>query len=277
MADTMTDQPATDTPPLQRLLDAYLAQHLARPLRRAWLAAILKKVIAVDAMRACLDSLKGLSDFEAVAALIAYTGLSIRYEHTERIPPRGRVLVVANHPLGTADVLLMLQCVHHVRNDVRVVINKWGPQILPHIARLCLPVDRYSTFDPEARSRIRDALQQEQAVILFPAGGISKLTVRGIRDHPWKHGAVHFARDCQVDILPVHIVGRSSRLFLSLPRKLRHFFVARDMLYPVRQCITVHVGPVIPHARFGTGEVQALTQWLQHTVDALAKTPASLH
>lgn len=271
----MPDQPATDTPPLEPLLDAYLAQHLARPLRRACIAGVIKKVIAVDAMRACLDSLKGLSDFEAVAALIAYTGLSIRYKHTERVPPRGRVLVVANHPLGTADVLLMLQCLHRVRDDVRVVINKWGPQVLPHIARLCLPVDRYSTFDLAARSRIRDALQQEQAVILFPAGGISKLTVRGIRDHPWKHGAVHFVRDCQADLLPVYIAGRSSRLFLSLPRKLRHFFVARDMLYPVRQPITVHVGRVIPHARLATGEVQALTQWLQHTVYALARTPSS--
>jgi putative hemolysin len=271
----MTEQSATDTPPLQRLLDAYLAQHLARPLRCACIVGVLKKVLAVDAMRTCLDSLKGLSDFEAVAALIAYTGISVHYAHSARIPPRGRVLVVANHPLGTADVLLMLQCVHRVRNDVRVVINKWGPQILPHIARLCLPVDRYSTFDLEARSRIREALQQEHAVILFPAGGISKLTVRGIRDHPWKHGAVHFARDCQADILPVHISGRSSRLFLSLPRKLRHFLVARDLLYPVRQRITVHVGPVIPHTRLATDEVQTLTQWLQHTVYALARTPTS--
>lgn len=226
----------------------------------------------VDAIHDFAQSIGYLSGFAAVDAIIARSGLSVSYEHTQHIPPHGRLLVLANHPVGAADVFLMLQCLHHIRHDVQVVINKLGPLIVPQIAPLCLAVDRYSRFNADARCRIRAALQQERAVVLFPAGGISKLTIRGIRDHTWKHGAVHFARDCRADVLPVYISGRSSLLFLALPRKLRHFLVARELLAPVRQHITVRVGSLIPYQELIDGDIVEVTQQLQRTVYALAAT-----
>lgn len=272
----MDAQPATEPPVLEQLLEAYVEQHLGRSLCRSWIKAVLKKIMALEDLRHLLVTLKGLTDFDAVEAILRRLAFSVQYTHTERIPRRGRLLVVANHPVGAADVFVMLQCLHHVRDDVRVVINKLGPQIVPPIRRLCLPVDRYSAFDPEARSRIRAALLQEQAVILFPAGGISKLTWRGIQDHRWKPGAVHFIRDCQTNVLPVYIAGRSSLPFLCLPRKVRHFLVARDMLHPVRQHITVDVGTPVAYTTLATGDVESATQQLQQTVYALAKRPPAL-
>lgn len=224
----------------------------------------------VDAIHPFVQNIGHLSDFAAVDAIVAHSGLSVSYKHTQHIPPHGRLLVLANHPVGAADVFLMLQCLHHVRRDVQVVINKLGPLLVPQIAPLCLAVDRYSSFNTEARCRIRAALQQERAVILFPAGGISKLTMRGLRDHAWKHGAVHFARACRTDVLPAYISGRSSMLFIALPRKLRHFLVARELLAPVRQHITVRIGTLIPYQELMDGDIAEVTQQLQRTVYALA-------
>lgn len=265
-----------DSAEFDRLIEAYFEKHLPRPLRRPWLKSALRKFMAVDELRAVLDQMTGLTGFAAVDAIIERAGLSVGYENRERIPPRGRLLVVANHPVGAADIFFMLQCLHRAREDVRVVVNRLGPLLVPHITELCLAVDRYSGFDAEARARISAALQQEQAVILFPAGGISKPTLRGIRDHPWKHGAVHFLRDCRADVLPVHISGRSSLLFLSLPRKLRQALVAREMVNPVAQHITVRVGRPIAHGEFSQGDVAALTRRLEKAVYALARprTPA---
>lgn len=270
----MPEQPAPNTPPFEQLLEAYFANHLPRLLHRAWVTSAIKQIMQIDEIRAFVEALSPLCGFAAVDAIIARTGLSVRYENTQAIPPRGRLLVLANHPLGAADVFLTLQCLHHVRHDVRVVINKLGPLIVPQIAPLCLAVDRYATFNHAARSQIRAALHHEQAVILFPAGGISKLTIRGVHDHRWKHGAVHFVRDCQADVLPIYITGRSSLFFLSLPRKLRHFLVARELLYPVRQHITVRVGSVIPYQRLTTGEVATIAQQLQKHVYNLAAIPS---
>lgn len=259
-----------DTSSFEQLLETYFTRHLPRPLRRRWLMSGLRQMMQVDAVHAVVDSISQLSDFAAVDAIIARSGLLVRYEHTQRIPPCGRLLVLANHPLGAADVFLLLQCLRHARHDVQVVINKLGPLIVPQIAALCLAVDRYSRFNADARARIGAALQQQRAVVLFPAGGISQLTLRGIRDHPWKHGAVYFARQYRADVLPVHIAGRSSLLFLALPRKLRHFLVARELLAPVRQQITVRVGSLIPYQALLDGDVARVTQQLQRTVYALA-------
>jgi putative hemolysin len=258
-----------DTSPFEQMLEAYFDNHVSRLLRGRWSTATLRWIMQVDAIRTFVKSIEQLSDFAAVDAIVARSGLSVRYEHTQHIPPRGRLLVLANHPVGAADVFLMLQCLHHVRDDVQVVINKLGPLIVPQIAPLCLAVDRYSSFNSDARCRIRAALREERAVILFPAGGISKLTLRGIRDHAWKHGAVHFARDCRSDVLPVYIAGRSSLLFLALPRKLRHFLVARELLAPVRQHITVRVGSLMPYQELIDGDVAGVTQQLQQAVYAL--------
>jgi putative hemolysin len=266
----MPEQPDPNIPPFEQLLETYFANHLPRLLRRTWVTSAIKQIIMINEIRAFVEAIKPLAGFAAVDAIVARTGLSVSYENTQNIPSRGRLLVLANHPVGAADVFLMLQCLHHVRHDVQVVINKLGPLIVPQIASLCLAVDRYATFNQDARCRIRAALDQEQAVILFPAGGISKLTIRGVRDHRWKHGAVHFVRDCQADVLPIYIAGRSSLLFLSLPRKLRHFFVVRELLHPVSQHITVRVGSVIPYRRLATGEVAGIAQQLQKHIYDLA-------
>lgn len=261
-----------DTSSFEQLLETYFAHHLPRPLRRRWLTSIIRQLMQVDAMQAVVESISQLSNFAAVDAIIARSGLSVSYDNTQRIPPHGRLLVLANHPLGAADVFLMLQCLRRARQDVQVVINKLGPLIVPQIAPLCLAVDRYSSFNADARARIRAALQQERAVVLFPAGGISKLTLRGIQDHPWKHGAVRFARQCRADVLPVHITGRSSLLFLALPRKLRHFLVARELLAPTRQHIVARIGSLIPYQTLVDGDIAGVTQHLQRTVYALATT-----
>ncbi len=276
ITEAMTERSTVESAEFDRQMEAYFEKHLPLPLRRPWVESALRKLMAVDELRAGLDGMTGLTGFEAVDAIIERAGLSVSYENCERIPPRGRLLVVANHPAGAADVFLMLQCLRRAREDVRVVINKLGPLLVPHITELCLAVDRYSRFDADARTRISAALRQEQVVILFPAGGISKPTLRGIRDHPWKHGAVHFVRDCQANVLPVHISGRSSLLFLSLPRKLRQALVAREMVHPVAQHITVRVGQPVPYGKLADGDVEALTRQLREAVYALARprTPA---
>ena len=70
--------------------------------------------------------------------------LKIEYIAVDRdiknIPSKGRVIIVANHPLGGLDGLALLQLVSRVRRDVRIVVN----DLLLHISQLnnlSLPVD----------------------------------------------------------------------------------------------------------------------------------------
>ena len=49
----------------------------------------------------------------------------------ERIPTAGRVVIVANHPIGTLDGLALLHLVRKLRSDVKVVANELLMEIKP--------------------------------------------------------------------------------------------------------------------------------------------------
>ncbi|MEQ9210424.1 MAG: GNAT family N-acetyltransferase, partial [Pseudomonadales bacterium] len=42
----------------------------------------------------------------------------------ENIPKQGRFVLVANHPIGSLDGLALLQLVHSIRPDVKIVANQ---------------------------------------------------------------------------------------------------------------------------------------------------------
>lgn len=82
--------------------------------------------------------------------------------------------MVANHPLGMQDALALLQLIGSVRLDVSILGNDWLATV-PQLGRLRLPVD---VFGKGAASQLRGiyrALDDGQALIIFPAGEVSRM------------------------------------------------------------------------------------------------------
>ena len=48
----------------------------------------------------------------------------VRHDEIKNIPVTGRVLIVANHPLGGLDGLALLRLVGKIRRDVSIVVNE---------------------------------------------------------------------------------------------------------------------------------------------------------
>ncbi len=150
----------------------------------------------------------------------------------EHIPESGPCLIVANHPLGGLDALALLKCVGDVRRDVRIVAN----EILSEVAglsNLLLPV-RILGGAPTVSSLqlIAAALREGQAVIVFPAGEVSRLSPRGIRDGRWQQGFVNLAERSAATLVLAHIDARNSALFYGLStlyRPLGAALLAREL------------------------------------------------
>src|SRR5690606_1971397 len=87
----------------------------------------------------------------------------------ERIPVQGRLVIVANHPMGSLDGLAVLKMVADIRPDVRVVANEVLYALEP-LRSVLLPVDNltHKTRKDNIRA-INDWLEQEGVVIIFPA------------------------------------------------------------------------------------------------------------
>jgi len=224
-------------------LPGYLAWCLDYPL----VLKIIGKLLCVEEVLKLKDKYKDISNFDLVNTIIDYVGLTGIYENIKKIPPYGRLLVVANHPLGGADWLLLLQCLKTVREDIKVVINKDVHTLIINMRDLFIPVDSYATFNELARKQIGESLEKEEAVIIFPSGGISIMTIKGVRDRKWKCGVAFFSREHHSDILPVFIGGRFNLSFYFYPMRLRRFLLLRNLLYPPVQKVKLVIGDVISH------------------------------
>jgi hypothetical protein len=108
---------------LQRRFPAWFAgarRHLTVPAVRS-----LSRLSRIDAINAFLKASAHRRGMDFVDASLDFLNCRYLLDHVERerIPERGRVVIVANHPLGAIDALALLRAVGEVRRDVRVLAN----------------------------------------------------------------------------------------------------------------------------------------------------------
>lgn len=215
---------------------------LARPLLRT-----LGRWSRLDEAYGFLAENAHLRDFAFVDAAMDF--LQLRYEVAPeacgRIPPHGRLLIVANHPSGALDALALLHCVGSVRRDVKIVANDFLAGI-ESLRNLLLPV-RILGGQPGADSlrAVEQALAEEQCVIVFPAGEVSRLGPRGVTDTRWRRGFLRFAHASAAPVLPVRIQARNSMLFYgasALFKPAGTALLAREMFKRGQRRIGLRIG-----------------------------------
>ncbi len=186
-----------------------------------------------------------LEGYDFVEAALRYFDFSLRVRTTERvrIPSTGRVVIAANHPIGSLDGLALLQLVREVRGDVKVVANDMLTT-LDVLKPVLLPVNNMGGNTPRKNLReLKAHLEADGAVIIFPAGEVSRLGPKGIKDGTWQPGFIKIAKATKAPILPVFIGGRNSLIFYGISliaKPLSTLWLVREMFKqrrcPRRQC-----------------------------------------
>lgn len=213
---------------------------IARPLLRT-----LGRWSRFDTLDHFLAESGHLRDFAFVDASLEHLQARYAVEAGGRIPERGRLLIVANHPSGALDALALLHHVGSVRRDVRIVANDLLSMLEP-LAGLLLPVRILGgRASSDSLRAIEQALAQEQCVIVFPAGEVSRLGLRGVRDGRWQRGFVRFARKTGAPVLPVRIQARNSALFYgasALFKPAGTALLAREMYAHRHRPLSLRIG-----------------------------------
>ncbi|MFN8829510.1 MAG: lysophospholipid acyltransferase family protein [Labrys sp. (in: a-proteobacteria)] len=150
--------------------------------------------------------------------------LRIRLEIDEAawstIPREGPLLLIANHPFGVVDGLLMGYIATSLRRDVRIMTHSLLCQP-PELQDYILPVDfggteaaRQTTLD--TRRRAVDWLRDGHALVVFPSGSVStaqKPFSGPALESVWAPFVAKLATLPDVTTIPVYVHGRNSRLF----------------------------------------------------------------
>jgi hypothetical protein len=134
-----------------------------------------------------------LEGFDFIDQVLRYFDFDLRLTESERarIPASGRVVIAANHPIGSLDGLALLHLVRSVRPDVKVVANDLLTAIDP-LHPVLLPVVNMGGGTGTARNAllaIREHLNAEGALIIFPAGEVSRLGPRASRTASGRAGS----------------------------------------------------------------------------------------
>lgn len=262
---------------LATLLPRWGAWHRVPGALRPMLLWFLRWAIRERYINSIARTVQHRDGGDFVDSVLEHFQCSCRVQASERenIPASGTVLIVANHPIGSLDGLALLQLVLAVRPDVRVVANRLLSQIEP-VQSVLLPVNNMSGDTSRGQLQaIRDWLAGGGAVIMFPAGVVSRLGMRGVRDRKWNHSFVRFARSVQAPILPVYIKARCSMLFYLLSLvvfKLSTLWLVREMFKCRGRTLDMRIGKIIPHRAWGGGGMHSreLAQMVRRHIYRLA-------
>ncbi|NDA08567.1 MAG: acyltransferase [Alphaproteobacteria bacterium] len=142
--------------------------------------------------------------------------LNVQFDPGAYIPKTGRLLVIANHPFGVIDGLVICSEISKIRTDYKIITHQVLRQA-PAVMHQILPID-FDTTEEALRTNMqtrKDAIRQVQeggALILFPAGGISLApkVIGPAHDAEWKTFAAKLALIENTTILPVFFSGQNS-------------------------------------------------------------------
>jgi len=214
----------------------------------------LKKLIHEDDFNEVIQKNQHLRGIAFLDKLLTFFKFKYQVDNDSynNIPSEGRLLIVANHPIGTLDGLALVKLIRSVRPDVRIVANRLLSHMQP-LQALFLPVDVLSGKKQlkDTYKLMLDALENEEAIIIFPAGEVSRITPKGVRDGDWQSGFIKLAKKARCPILPIHIKAKNSAFFYSvstLYKPLATMLLVKEMFNKKNQEIKFQVGAPIPYA-----------------------------
>lgn len=203
-------------------------------------------------------------------------------EEIARIPPTGPVVVVANHPHGLVDGMIMAELVSRIRPDFKILTRSLLTGI-PEVEQFMIPVpfpheENSRELGLEMRNLTMEHLKQGGVIILFPAGKVacSEGWFGPAVEAEWNvftHKMIHRSG---ATIVPMRFTGQNSRwyqianhLSATVRQGLLLYEIKRALFKPQRP----HIGEPIPASELAKweGNPRGFLAWLrEHTLNLSA-------
>jgi putative hemolysin len=174
----------------------------------------------------------------------------------ERIPVRGPAMIVANHPYGIVEGLILMALLDRVRQDLKILANSLLGGI-PEVREQMILVNPFQTpaAQNENRAPLRAALDwlaDGGLLAVFPAGEVAHLDWKeqSVTDPQWKTSAARLALHTRCAVVPAFFEGGNSIRFQLagiLHPGLRTMALAREFGRMRGRTVRVRIGSPIRH------------------------------
>ncbi|HDR52548.1 MAG TPA: lysophospholipid acyltransferase family protein [Mariniphaga anaerophila] len=222
-----------------------------------YFAKFLMYILRFHKLNKIYEKIASKKGIEFIDEIIRVLEFKIEFDQNElkRVPATGPLIVVANHPFGGFDGLLLIKYLSMVRPDVKV-IGTFLLQKVDPVSEYFISDNPFKNNDSEAEHKnsagIKEAIRHLQnggVLCLFPAGDLSTYgTFDTVTDQVWQFPVVKFVKKARVPVVPVHFQGTNSRLFHFMAKihpSLRQVRLPSELLSKKHKTIKLRIGTPI--------------------------------
>jgi putative hemolysin len=202
----------------------------------------------------------------------------------DTIPADGPLVMIANHPYGILDGLMMGHILSQVRGDFRILAHRIFRKA-EDINRIILPISFDDTKEAlalniETRKAALRYLCDGGAIGIFPGGTVSTAARPFGRpmDPGWRSFTARMIAKSEATVVPVYFDGHNSRLFQLMSHMhttLRMGLLIKEFRARVNSPVEVVIGDPIPRAALEpyARDARAMMDFLRETTYALSPRP----
>ncbi|HCH1046477.1 TPA: lysophospholipid acyltransferase family protein [Vibrio parahaemolyticus] len=184
-------------------------------------------------------------------------GIDYRIAHgsLDSVPKQGATVIVANHPLGCVEGVILAELLLIVRDDIQILANQYLKTV-PELDQLFIGVDVFEGKDAvksnmKALRAANKHLANGGLLLVFPAGEVSKLVdakQQRLEDKEWSRSVSALIRKNKAATVPVFIRGQNSKRFYMAGKihpLLRTLMLGRELLNKSAKTIELSFGQAI--------------------------------
>lgn len=211
----------------------------------------------LDRLYRSLDPASDLNIWEQIVKVLEIE-VGFNPERLNIIPAEGEgpLVIVANHPFGVVDGILICYMASLRRKNFKILTNNVLCAI-PGVEQYFLPVEfslSQEAIDLNVRTR-KDALEclgRGEAILIFPGGAVSTAkTPFGVAEDPdWNPFTSKLILKSKARVVPIFFEGQNSRLFQiasHISPSLRLSLLLNEITNKIGKRVNVRIGDAIEH------------------------------
>ncbi|MGB5560587.1 MAG: lysophospholipid acyltransferase family protein [Paracoccaceae bacterium] len=169
---------------------------------------------------------------------LRHMGIAVQTPNDEvtRIPAKGPVIIVANHPHGLVDGMVLAEMIGRVRQDYKILTRSLLTEV-EEVKSFMIPVpfpheEGAIEKSLEMRKRAMAHLENDGAIVIFPSGVVasSDTMFGGVVEREWNPFTGKMILRSNAMVVPIYFPGRNSRLYQ----------IANQISATMRQGLLIH-------------------------------------
>jgi putative hemolysin len=201
------------------------------------------------------------------------------------VPETGATVIVANHPLGCVEGVILAEMLLTVRSDIQILANQYLKTV-PELDELFIGVDVFEgqhahRANMKALRAANKHLANGGLLLMFPAGEVSQLVDRKqkkLEDKTWSRSVSSLIKRNKAVTVPIFINGHNSQRFYMAGKihpLLRTLMLGRELLNKQQEVISIAIGDAIKYKEVNTLSEQNLVNYLRLNTYLLNRHPVA--